>query len=273
MKKAIAAIIIPVLVLGFISFTSCRDRNAAKKLKETEKEQLPKLEKEIKEKVYPLPTSAAVIKQLTELEVGYMIGLTNPAANVKKYYMSYTRSINLGVYGADLSYVSLYNNIQEAQVYLDVIRSLSNDLNMSKVYDRSLYDSIKKNVDNRDRLVKILTNTFTDTYNYLSDNDQQTLALLVVGGAWVEGMYLTTNVSEEAYNVATIAKVLIDQKKSFDTYLDLAKPYMDDQMIKDFVKELDPIKTVYARLGTSLTDANIRDIKAAMSIIRNKIVQ
>ena len=50
---------------------------------------------------------------LTDLEVGYMIGLTNPAENVKKYYMSDTRSINLGVYGADLSYVSLYNNHQE----------------------------------------------------------------------------------------------------------------------------------------------------------------
>jgi hypothetical protein len=144
---------------------------------------------------------------------------------------------------------------------------------MAKVYDRSLYDSIKKNIDNRDRLVAILTSTFNDTYNFMADNDQQTLALLVVGGAWVEGMYLTTNVSEAAYNVATISKILIEQKKSFETYLDLTKPYMDEQMMKDFIKELDPIKTVYAGLGTSLTDANIKDIKTAMFKIRNKIIQ
>ena len=100
----------------------------------------------------------------------------------------------------------------------------------------------------------LLTNTFNDTYNYMADNDQQTLALLVVGGAWVEGMYLTTNVSEAAYNVAGISKVLLEQKKSFDLFLDLTKPYMDDPMIRDFVKELDPIKKVYAGLGTSLTD-------------------
>jgi hypothetical protein len=272
MKKAITAIIIPLLLLSFISCTSCKERNAAKKLKENEKEQLPKLEKTLKDKVYPLPTSAEIIKMLTDLEVGYMIGLTNPAANVKKYYMSYTRSINLGVYGADLSYVSLYNNYQEAQTYLDVLRILSNDLNMSKVYDRSLYDSIRKNIDNRDRLVLLLTNTFNDTYNYMADNDQQTLALLVVGGAWVEGMYLTTNVSEAAYNVATIASVLLKQKESFELYLDLTKPYLDDPMIRDFVKELDPIKAVYAPLGTSLTDNNIKDIKTAIFKIRNKIV-
>lgn len=276
MKKAIAAIIIPILVLSFIALTSCNSCNnsgAAKKLTTTEAEQLPKLQKEISTHVYPLPTSAKIIKMLTDLDVGYMIGLTNPAPNVKKYYLSYTRSINLGVYGADLSYVSLYNNTQEVTTYLDVIRSLSNDLNMAKIYDRSLYDSIRKNIDNRNRLVDILTTTFDNIYNYMADNDQQTLALLVVGGAWVEGMYLTTNVSEAAYNVATIANVLLEQKKSFETFLDLTKTYMGDTMIRDFVKELEPIKAVYATLGTSLTDANIKDIKTAMEKIRTKIIQ
>jgi hypothetical protein len=54
---------------------------------------------------------------------------------------------------------------------------------------------------------------FNDSYTYLSENEQQSLALLVVGGAWVEGMYLYTHVSETAYNVAGISGVLLDQKK------------------------------------------------------------
>ena len=101
--------------------------------------------------------------------------------------------------------------------YLEAIRSLSKILNMSKIYNAALYDSIKKNFDNRDELVRILTAAFNDTYVYLADNDQQPLALLVVGGAWVEGMYLTTHVSEAAYQVAGISRVLLEQKKSFDT--------------------------------------------------------
>ena len=143
---------------------------------------------------------------------------------------------------------------------------------MSKIYNAPLYDSIKKNFDNKDRLVKILTDAFNDTYAYMSENDQQNLALLVVGGAWVEGMYLTTHVSEAAYQVAGISKVLIEQKKSFDLYLDLTKPYMEDPMIKDFVNTLDPIKKVYSGLGTSLTMDNIKDITTAISTIREKII-
>jgi hypothetical protein len=272
MKKTIAAVIIPVLVLSLTGLTSCKDRAAAKKLKSTEAQQVKTIEKEITKNVYPLPTSVQVIKMLTELEVGYIIGISNPVENVKKYSTSASRSINLGVYGADLSYATLYNYQQEVNNYMDVIRGLANDLNMSKIYNAALYDSIKKNFDNKDKLVLILTNAFNDTYAYMSENDQQTLALLVVGGAWVEGMYLTTHVSESAYQVAGISKVLLEQKKSFELYLDLTKPYMDEPMISDFVRTMDPIKKVYSGLGTSLTLDNIKDITKAITTIRGKII-
>ena len=157
--------------------------------------------------------------------------------------------------------------------YLDAIRSLSNELNMSKIYNADLYDSIKKNFDNRDELVRILTGAFNDTYVYLAENDQQTLALLVVGGAWVEGMYLTTHVSEAAYQVAGISRVLLEQKKSFELFLEITKPYANDPSVSDFVKKLDPVKKVYEGLGTSLTEQNIKDITVAITDVREQIVQ
>jgi len=272
MKKTVAVAVILSLVFCFTGLMSCKDNSAKKKQKEGELKQIKTIEKEIEKNVYPLPTSAEVIKMLTDLEVGFIIGISNPAENVKKYYTSASRSINLGVYGADLSYATLYNIEQKVIDYMDAIRTIANDLNMSRIYNAPLYDSIKANYDHRDKLVKILTNAFNETYQYMSENDQQTLALLVVGGAWVEGMYLTTHVSEAAYNVAGISKVLIEQKKSFELFLDLTKPYMDDPMISDFVKNLDPIKAVYAGLTTSLTEQNIKDITTAITIVRSKII-
>jgi hypothetical protein len=276
MKKILAGILLPILMISFIILTSCnscKNRAAKKEQEKTEQRQIDTIENQIKENVYPLPTSADVIKMLTELEVGYIIGISNPVANTKKYFSSTKRAINMGVYGADLSYATLYNMQQMVFDYLEAIKSISEDLNMSKIYNAALYDSIKKNFDNRDDLVRILTSTFNDTYVYLADNDQQSLALLVVGGAWVEGMYLTTHVSEAAYQVAGISRVLLEQKKSFDTYLDITKPYANDPIVSDFVKKLDPIKTVYAGLGTSLTEQNIKDITVAITGVREQIVQ
>jgi hypothetical protein len=273
MKKIFAGVMLPLLIISFTCLTSCKDKSTSKQQKKVEMEQVKTIENQIEANVYPLPTSAAVIKMLTELEVGYIIGISNPVANTKKYFSSTTRAINLGVYGADLSYASLYNIQQEVINYLNAIRTLSNELNMSKIYNEDLYDKIKQNFDNKDELVKILTSAFNETYSYLSENDQQPLALLVVGGAWVEGMYLTTHVSEAAYQVAGISRVLLEQKKSFELFLEITQPYANDPSVSDFVKLLDPVKKVYEGLGTSLTDQNIKDITKVITDVRDKIVQ
>lgn len=272
MKKIFASLVIAFLIIGIAGLTSCKSRTQ-KAQEAVEQEQVDELNKEIEQNVYPLPTSAEIIKLLTDLEVGYQIGITNPVENVKKYFSSPRRAINLGAYGADLSYVTLYNMPQEVIDYLNAIRSLTNELNMSKIYNEAIYDSIKANEDNKEKLVDILTETFNDTYAFLSDNNQQPLALLVVGGAWVEGMYLTTNISEAAYNVSTISGVLLEQKKSFDRYIEITQPYISDQNVSEFVKSLDPIKEVYSRLTTSLTEKDIADIKKAIEDIRTKMVQ
>jgi hypothetical protein len=273
MKKIFAGALITMLILSSISYTSCKNRATEKQQAKEEMEKVDSLKGQIESNVYPLPTSAEVIKMLTDLEVGYSIGISNPVENTKKYFSSTTRAINLGVYGADLSYVTLYNMQQEVINYMSAIRSLANELNMSKIYNEDLYEKIKLNFDNRDQLVDILTKAFNETYGYLSDNDQQALALLVVGGAWVEGMYLTTNVSEAAYQVAGISKVLIEQKKSFELYLELTQPYLSDPSISDFVKLLEPIKKVYEGLSTSLTEQNIKDITLAITGVREKVVE
>jgi uncharacterized membrane-anchored protein YhcB (DUF1043 family) len=273
MKKSLAVLLIPAILTGFSVLSSCKNRSADSEKKKIELNQKANIESQIQSNVYPLPSSAEVIKMLTQLEVGYIFGISNPVENVKKYLSSTSRAINMGVYGADLSYATLYNISQEIINYLDAIRSLANELNMSKIYDERLYDNIKQNFDKKDELVNVLTTSFNDTYSYLSENEQQALALLVVGGAWVEGMYLTTHVSEAAYNVAGIAKNLLEQKKSFELYLEITKPYENDPIISDFVKKLDPVKSVYAGLGTSLTEKNIMDITKAIETVREQIVK
>src|SRR4030042_2114588 len=123
MKKAIAVIILPMLILCVCGLGSCKNRSEKKVLKEAELEQIDSLESEIEKNVYPLPTSAEVIRMLSDLEVGYIIGISNPVENAKKYFSSDKRSINMGVYGADLSYATLYNIQQGVINYLETIRS------------------------------------------------------------------------------------------------------------------------------------------------------
>jgi hypothetical protein len=271
MKRIIGLFMLPMVIAGMTCITSCKNK-AKQEQKKIELDQMQTVEQRMEANVDSLPTSAEVIKLLSDLEVGYIFGISNPVENTKKYFRSDSRAINLGVYGADLSYATLYNIQQSVLDYLSAIRTLSSELNMSQIYDETLYDKIKQNFDYKDKLVEILSDAFDATYAYLSENEQQPLALLVVGGAWVEGMYITTHVSEAAYQVAGISKNLLEQKASFELYLEITKPYMEDPLVRDFVSKLDPIKTVYEGLSTSLTEKNIMDITRAIEEIRSQIV-
>jgi hypothetical protein len=273
MKKTIALVLVPALFIALLGVTSCKNRSSNEEQKQIDMDQVQMVQGEIAANVYPLPSSAEVINMLTDYEIGYIIGIANPTSNASKYISSSSRALNLGVYGGDLSYATLYNMQQEVINYLDAIRSLANELNMSQIYDETLYDKIKDNYDNKDELVSILTTAFDDTYTFLSDNDQQVLALLVVGGAWVEGMYLTTHVSESAYQLPGISKNLLEQKDSFEVLIELSQPYSSDPIMADFLQKVEPIKAVYSGLGTSLTEQNIMDITVAIEAVREQIVQ
>lgn len=268
MKKALVFLVIPLVLISLSGITGCRQKSQKEKV---EIGLVDTLSGQIEE--YPIPTSAQVIKMLSELDVAYQFGITNPVENASRYISSTARAINMGVFGADLSYCTVYNISQEVLNYLDGIRVLANELNMSKIYDVSLYDKLKANSDSKDLLVDILTEAFKTTYNYLAENEQQNLALLVVGGAWVEGMYLTCHVSEQAYNVAGISRNLIEQKKSFDTFEEITASYKTDPGIADFLAKLEPIRKVYAGLTTSLTTQDIINITKAIEEIRAQIIQ
>ena len=269
--KRVLFILLPLVVIFLTVAISCKGKRGSESQKVAGKEEAELLTKEIEEAVYPLPTSAEVIRMLSELEVGYIIGISNPAENAKNYISSQEMALNMGIYGADLSYATLYNMEQEVLNYLDAIRSLTNELDMSKLYNERLYDEIKASFDDRDRLVSILTTAFNGTYNYLSENGQQAQALMVVAGAWVEGMYITTHISENVYHVEGIVRVLMEQKRSFELFLEIAKPHAEDPSVSDILRMLEPIRVIYQTIEDSITVKNVEDLTLAIDKIREEM--
>jgi hypothetical protein len=273
MKKTITKILVAVMILTVAVASSCKNRSNTPKLSELNELEKKGLEQKIEENVYPLPTSAEVIKKLTDMDLGYILGATNPPSNARNYVASYNRSVNLGVFGADLSYVTLYNMQQDVIDYLAALRTLAGDLNLQKIYDESLYDLIRENFDYKDTLVNVLTDAFDRTYAYMVDGGQTNLALLMVGGAWVEGMYLILAVSESGAHVSGFETVLLEQKKSFELLEELALPHTDDALVAKMLTDLKPIKDIYATLGTSLTFENIEALKKAVDTVRMELIK
>ncbi len=263
-----------ILVAVVISFSGCKNRNQNNKASNPmEQAHKTHIKKEVKSFIYPLPTSYEVIQMLKDIGISYIIGISNPPDRVNQYLSLKSKALALGVSGADLSYASIYNMRQDILNYLDAIKKLGEDLDLKSVYNENIFKRINNNIDNKDTLVNILTNALYDSYNQLNMSDNGNLALLMVTGSWVEALYLTTHVSDNAYNNYNLVKIIFDQKESLTKLMGVLEEYKDNQDISDLINILAPLQQQYNAIQGSMTEKQLQAISAEVEKIRNKLIE
>jgi len=230
------------------------------------------IEQEVEDFVSPLPNSFQITQMLNDIGISYILGISNPVGNVDRYFTEKSKALNLGIYGADLSYASTYHMKQEVMLYLEVTKKLTDDLEISSAFNETLVESIEKTLDNKDELIKIITDSFNETYDFLYKNGKAGLSLLVIGGTWVEGLFLTTNVSANVYHNYEIVKIIHGQKEPLEKLINILDEYKDDLAVKEFLDDLIPLQQIYNSIGDTLTEKQVNKITAAVESLREKII-
>ncbi|HYX10067.1 MAG TPA: hypothetical protein VE912_25290 [Bacteroidales bacterium] len=261
------------VVLLFLMFTGCGSNNQ-KQQKSNEVPQIEQKEEVAKDVIeYPIPTSMEVTKLLNEAGASYILGISNDAANAEKYFTQRKKALNLGIYGADLSYAATYNQTQETMDYLHASQKLISELNITTAFNNKLADRIEANIQNNDSLIKIITNSFYDTYQYMVKNDRDIQSLLVMTGSWIEGMYITTQINITASKNLKIEDIILNQKASLQKLLDLMQPVKNNEDIKGVYDALSGINAVYMQLNSDNQKAAVATITTDIENIRNKIIE
>ncbi len=116
--------------------------------------------------------------------------------NVEKYTKPSKQAIMLGVYGADLSYVRLFEQIQLAINYLSSIKKLCDAIEIPQEQGSLAIQRMEKNIDNKDSLLQIISETYAATDSYLKDNGRGNTAVFVVLGGWIESLYIATQIAD-----------------------------------------------------------------------------
>ena len=106
--KTVSPGLICLLIIGLIACTSRTDKTGSKELEAAESDTLKDA---VIESIsgYPLPTAFEITNMLNEAGAPYILSISNPASNAGNYFTQVEKAINLGVYGADLSYASTYD--------------------------------------------------------------------------------------------------------------------------------------------------------------------
>lgn len=232
------------------------------------------VEEKVREFVYPLPTAFEVTEMLNRIGAAYILTLSNPVSNVERYLTEKSKALNLGIYSADLSYASTYNQKQSVIDYMDVSKKLIDALNISGAISQDVIEQVEANQDNKDELVNIITNTFYDTYEYLNQANRGSVSLLVLAGTWVEGLYIVTHITENVYYNKEMVTIIMKQKASLDTLMELMQVAKDDPAVAETISELLPLYNTYLAVeNDAITEAQVLFITKEIYRVRNKIVE
>jgi hypothetical protein len=81
-----------------------------------------------------------------------------------------------------LCYATTYMMKQATLDYLEASKILIDDLGIATTFNIDYAERIENNIDNRDSLIAIVTESFDDTWAYMQENRQDIMG--TPGGLW-----------------------------------------------------------------------------------------
>jgi len=247
MTKIVSFVFISILFL-----TACNSSNKNKT------EIKNKIEKELeinenlvddlnkaKQVFYTLPSPIETAMLIKRAGVTYNEKLLNSPDNINNYTTTRDRALNLGVYGADLSYASLFSQTQTTIQYMSVSKKIADEMGILDFLNAGFLDRLEKNINNRDSSLTIITDGFMNSNAYLKEAGQPEIAALIIAGGWLEGLYIATELAKESPNNNELIDRIIDQKISLATLMSLLKDYNDNKDVNYIFNLLADIQKIF----------------------------
>jgi hypothetical protein len=238
-------------------------------------------------------------------EIPYIIQGTgadfNPnIVNDYQKYESYTISakkaaFNLGVYATDIGYLSSYGRTQDALNYMDVCLKLTETIGAKDAIDFNVLERFEKNLSNPDSLAVIIDYVIANSDTYLQTNDRNNIAALVIGGTFIEALYISTQIIEtypkdmlpddlRLQVLSPLVQMLSKQKEPLKDVIDLLESVDDkdeweqatinslNELYKNY-SEFDPMGKIAEGKGNEvLNDEALSRLTMQVDSIRTNVV-
>jgi hypothetical protein len=215
---------------------------------------------------YSLPSPLETAMLLKSAGINYNEQVLNDLGSVDKYSTNKSKAINLGIYTTDLSFASLFDQPQTSLKYMDVTRKLANDMGISDAIDQETMTRLKENLNNRDVVMDIISETFLNTSAYLKENDQQAVAAMVLVGGWIEGLYIGTQmIGNASIEGNKLVDRLAEQKLSFSIVERMLQDNRknqkgeDNRDIIEMINELHALKMAFDKIEVKTSSVKVEE--------------
>ena len=198
---------------------------------------------------YSLPSPLESAMLIKSAGATFNDKILNPLNNVNKYTDNKTMALNLGIYITDLSYASMFDQAQITIKYMEVSRKMADGLGITDAIDQNTINRLEENINNRDVILDIISESFMSSTAFLKENDRQPLATISLVGGWVEGLYLATQlVGDGPIEGNKIVGRIVDQKLSLDMVIKLLANNKENKDVNDIAVLIKNLKKVYDKI-------------------------
>ena len=222
----------------------------------------------------PFPTN--IFDSLHYVHAQYQNTVVNPVDNFSKYSQSNSQAINLGIYGADLSYVISFEQFQQVGSYMKATKYLADKTGVPMAFTQDVIERCQKNSNNKDSLTKIVFGSYVIIDKTLKSDQRKATEALVLAGGWIEGLYITTQ-SLQTLSAVTDRQggynVLMNQKKYLDFLLNQLDLISDSPYCQQISTGLHEIRGVFNNIdGTSINNMVIQSLAEKSNALRTLII-
>ncbi len=207
---------------------------------------------EIDGKVFSIPSPVQTAMLIKNAGTNYNKDMLNEPSKVTNYSTNFKKAINLGIYGADLGYVTMYDQTQDAISYLTAVKSIGDDLGVSSAFDLELVERFEKNIGNQDSLLVLVSDAYKSSDRYLKGNQQNDIGGLILAGGWIESLYFATNAAEMTEN-QDIVKRVGEQKTTVYNLIKLLTPYYSKPEFTELIDNLMELNEIYEQVESTYT--------------------
>jgi hypothetical protein len=265
-----------------IGLASCGTPSSDKDKNASEFSEADSLPGQIEGLLYSIPPPSEIPYLLQATGAEFNESLINPLTKVDQY-SSFTdkAALNLGVYAADIGYLSSYDKTQEAIDYLGSAKTLADGLGVIGSFDVEVLQQFENNISNKDSLTRLLDETMKKTELYLLDDKRNKLSAMVVTGSFVESLYISTGLVKtypkdllptDAKNLvlSPLIRIVLDQKKSVSELTKMLGSVEQTESIAAIVADLKALETEYAAINI---EEQIRNNNASLVLTDKNLVQ
>jgi hypothetical protein len=211
---------------------------------------------------------------------------------------SFDKAMALGILGADLGYVNMYEKTGSTIDLLKNIKRIADGMLVGQYID---FDAIKRlsiSKSNIDSLLFLSLDAYTKIDKYLREKGRGHLSSLMIVSAWIESQYLAAQVVQK-YHDPRLRDRIGEQEYFIDDLIRLISPYCDENdQFREICGYLASLKNKYSKVQITysrsepvaaekngglvvtqtdksmveMTDEQLSDITLTVIDIRNKLI-